>query len=293
MKDALSLFEHATARDPLFARAFAGIALTWGKLATNGYEDFSVVSEKAEPAARRALELGPDLAEAHVAMATVDLLLDRFDDGVVEAEKAIQINPNLADARVSLGILYSHQRTLDDALREFQRAYELDPLSFHALHFLALAARVAGRFDIAFDILGKMKELSPSNPRVYIGLSECYLLQGDYTRSQEMLDAARQLGPAEPLVWLNQGVLYALTGRRREAEDILNRIASAERESIRLYGVLFIQTALGNLDEAYKALDRQAETHTWPFLLSVHPLFRELRKDPRYREFCKKVGIPY
>jgi hypothetical protein len=62
-------------------------------------------------------------------------------------------------------------------------------------------------------------------------------------------------------------------------------------ESVRLLGVLYIRAALVNVDATYEALDRQAETHSWPFLLKVHPLFEELRKDPRYLEFSRKVGF--
>jgi len=62
-------------------------------------------------------------------------------------------------------------------------------------------------------------------------------------------------------------------------------------EGARVYGQFFINTALGNLDEAFKALERQAEIHSWSFNIEVHPLFKELRKEPRYSEFPVKVGL--
>jgi len=62
-------------------------------------------------------------------------------------------------------------------------------------------------------------------------------------------------------------------------------------ERARVYGQFFINTALGNLDEAFKALERQAEIHSWSFNIEVHPLFKELRKEPRYSEFPVKVGL--
>ena len=56
-------------------------------------------------------------------------------------------------------------------------------------------------------------------------------------------------------------------------------------------GEVFIQAALGNLDEAFKALWRQAEINSWFYLTRYFPLLEELRKDPRFLEFCTKVGI--
>jgi hypothetical protein len=65
-----------------------------------------------------------------------------------------------------------------------------------------------------------------------------------------------------------------------------------DRESVRLYGQLFIHSALGNLDEAFKALMRQTEIHSWPGLIKSSPVFDKLRGDPRYAEFCRRVGLP-
>ncbi len=290
---AVALFERAISKDPTFARAYASLAMAWGRMAGGGYEDFSVVVAKAEPAARKAIELDPELAEAHVAMASVGTYLDRFDQAVAEAEEAVRINPNLSEAHLTLAILYSSQRGLDDALKEFQRAYELDPLFYVTGNFVALVARMAGKMSLAWDVLSRLKETSPKNPRVYVSLAEWYMTNGDFVRAQEMLEATRQISPSEPLMLVDQGILYALTGRRREAESVLQERMKDARESARLYGQLFIQTALGNLDEAFKALERQSETHSWPFIIRYHPFFADLRKDPRYPEFASKVGLPH
>jgi adenylate cyclase len=292
LREAVVLFGRAVARDSSFVRAYAGLAHTWGRLASDGYENFTVINDKAEPAARRAIGLGPDSAEAHAAMANVHGYLDRFDAAILEIERAIRINPNLSEAYVSLGVLYVNQRSLDEALTEFQRAYELDPLSYIAARFVTLTAIIVGKEALALEVLARMREVNPTNPKVYVGFAEFYMQKGNFDQAQEMLDRARQINPSEPIVRLDQGVLYALTGRRKEAGEVLNTILNDRSESNRLYGQLFIQAALNNLDEAFKALMRQVETHSWPFLIKSLPIFEELRKDPRFPEFCRKVGIP-
>ncbi|MHB2037084.1 MAG: adenylate/guanylate cyclase domain-containing protein [Nitrososphaerales archaeon] len=292
LRESIVLFDRAISRDPKFALAYAGLAHAWGRLASSGYEDFTTITSKAEPAAIKALEFGPDIAEAHAAMCNIAGFLDRFDQGVAEAEQAIKINPNLSETHISLGILYSTLRGLDDALQEFRRAYEIDPLFFATGTFVAMISRVAGKMNLSLDVLERMKEINPRNPRVYVSLAEWHMTNGDCTKAQEMLDIARQINSSEPSLLVNQGLLYALTGRKKEAEEVLQEVMGNNKEAVRLYGQLHIQAALGNLDGAFSALMRQIETHSWPFLIRFDPTFKELRKDPRFGQFCSKIGIP-
>lgn len=73
--------------------------------------------------------------------------------------------------------------------------------------------------------------------------------------------------------------------------DTLNEILADSKESVRLFGRLMIGTALDDLDEAFTALMRMAEIHSWPFLIRADPFFAKLRTDPRYLEFSTKVGL--
>lgn len=292
IRESISLLEQAIAADPMFVRAHAGLSQAWASLAMGGYEDFLPAVNKAEEEARKALELGPEWAEAHATMARVHSLLDRLNLSMEEAERAIEINPNLAEAHISLGIEYTTFNRLDEAISAFQKAAELDPLSFYAGNHLALAYRVAGRIGESLEVLRKMREHTPNHPRIYAGLAESYMMKREFGTAQEMIDTAMKLGPDEPLVNLDQGLIYAFTGRSKEAEETIEYMMTQKSEGARLYGQLFINTALGRLDEAFKALTRQAEIHSWPFNIESHPLFKDLRKDPRYSEFRAKVGLP-
>lgn len=289
--EAIVLLEKVVKRDPRFVRAYTNLALARVRLAA-GSGEFAVETEKAEIAARRALEVGPEYAEAHAAMARVHANLDRFEEVISEAEKAVEINPSLADAQTSLGIGLTAIGTQDGALEAFRRAYELDPLSFLAGQQLGLALVGAGKKREALLVLEKTKELNPRNPRAYARLAEVYMLDGDFARAQELLSTARGLDPNDNQVKSSQGVLFALAGKKKEAEDTLREIMSSENESSRLWGQLFIQSALGNLDEAFKALMRMTETHSWPAPIGTWPSFEEMRKDRRFAEFRAKVGLP-
>jgi len=145
--------------------------------------------------------------------------------------------------------------------------------------------------QLALPVLERMNALNPRNPRIHNRFAECYMINGDFDKAQEWITRGLELNTREPLLRLNQGLLYAFTGRKKEAEASREEIQGDKLESVRLYGQLFINAALGNLDEAFKALDRTAETHSWPALIKTLPVFAELRKDPRYTSFCGKVGL--
>jgi TolB-like protein/Tfp pilus assembly protein PilF len=292
LREAVSLLERALKKDGKFARAHAALGNTWATLATGGYEDFDVVEEKAEPLIRKALELEPESAEANAAMAHVCNVLDRFDQVRTYGERALRTNPNLADTYVALGVDAASMLRLDEGLSLLEKAHELDPLETYSADLLARVARVAGKNDKAIAVLRKMDQLSPSNPRTLSGLAESYMLAGDFEKAQDYLTRALRAAPHEPLAMVNQGLLFAVTGRRGEAETMLAVIGKESNEAVRNYGRLFISSALGNFDDAFRALDRAAEMHAWPFLIGSLPIFSELRRDPRYVDFARKVGLP-
>ncbi len=292
LKEAVVLFDKAIERDHNFVRAYAGLSGAWLRLATGGYENYDVVTLRAEPAARKALELDPGSAEAHAAMAGVCNVLDRFDQVLVEAEQAIKTNPNLADAYHSIGIYYASMGKFPQSLAAFEKALELDPLAVFTADLAARTARVAGKVEWALATLEKMDTLTPMNPRIINGLAEICMVRGDFAMAQELITKGLGISPTEPLLRLNQGLVYALTGRREEAERSMKEIMTDNSEAVRIYGQLFIQSALGNLDEAFRALDRAAELHSWPYLIASLPIFAELRKDSRYSRFASKMGLP-
>jgi adenylate cyclase len=292
LREAVGFLNKAIGRDPTFAKAHAALAVVLLRLATGGYEDYAVAELQAEPLARRAIELDPASAEAHAAMASVCNVLDRFEQVRFEAEAAVKLNPNLSEAHLAIGIDLATMGRLDEALAAMERAYELDPLAVHVADLLCRTARAAGRVERSFEILERMNSLSPHNPRILCSLAESYMFRQDFDTAQRFLDEGLQVSPREPLLRLNQALLYAYTGRRKEAEEGLAELMQDEVEALRLYGQLFVNTALGNLDEAFKALAREAEIHAWPFLIGSLPAFADLRKDPRYKDFASKMGLP-
>ena len=289
LNDAISLLEDAIAKDPNFSRAYSELARA---LRHQGmYGDYTATMKRAEEIARKAIETGPKSAEAHAAMASVHSALDRFEAARGEVETAITLNPNLSGALHLLGEINGAFGMLDEAVANQQKAYDLDPVSLYAGSMLSDTLRVAGRVEEALQVLARMNELYPNNSYVAQAMSACYIYQKDYQKAREVLETSILAHPENHELKANLGYIAALEGRREEA---LERLREFEGDDtiLRSNAGLFINTALGRFDEAFAALDDLARTHAWPFLIKSEPQLENLHKDPRFSEFCRKVGIP-
>jgi adenylate cyclase len=291
LREAVALFEKAVSKDPGFVRAYAGLAHAQCGLAA-GYEDFALSVEKAAVAAQKSHELGPDSAEAYLALAYVHTFLDKFDLVVSEAEKAIEINPNLSEAYSTLGWINSSMGKLDAGVMDLERAYRLDPMSFRPGSEVSPVFQLAGKERQAQDFLERLRDLYPKNHRVYARWAEFYLVKRDFDGAQEMINTGLEISPSDIDLLTDQGVLYALTDRRKEAVKVLSMIETGPAEASRLQGELFIHAALGDMNDAFKSLTRLAEIHAWPPLVKSLPVFEAMRRDHRFHEFCLKVGLP-
>jgi tetratricopeptide (TPR) repeat protein len=289
-REAIALFEGAIYRDPTLVRAYAGLANAW--IGMTGPAEFATCVKRAEAAARKALELAPEFAEAHAAMARVHDALDRFDEERLELERAIRINPNLADANRLLGWNHAVFGRFDEGIIYLRKACALDPLDAVPASYLIMVLRVAGKVEEALDVVEGLKDLHRRNPLVYVRSANCYMQKKDYARALYEIDTGLTFNPDHHWLKTARGVVYALSGMKAEAKDELRNLMKDESESNRVYARLWMGMALGDLDEAFSALMRQAEIHSWWGLIKFDPLYEELRMDPRFAQFCKKVGLP-
>jgi TolB-like protein/DNA-binding winged helix-turn-helix (wHTH) protein len=127
---AIDYYQQAIAKDPNYARAYAGLADSYALLAPYGAASPSEYMPKARAAALRALELDKDLPEAHTALA---LIVQNYDYDWQTAERefqrAIELNPNYATGHHWYAEHLMWRGRFDEALRESERARQLDPLS--------------------------------------------------------------------------------------------------------------------------------------------------------------------
>lgn len=291
IRRAIELLEHGVEKDPSFARAFAGLSTSWFYLAVNHYEDWTASIEKASNFANRAVQLDPDCDEAHAALAQVFSSNDEFEKAGSEARRAIEINSSNSDAYSLLGMTdFFILDKREIGLKELERSRELDPLRGSAA-ILAFAYDLMGRQAEALDLLMKLRYIQPKNGSVYDDIANHYFMLGDFQNARQTIEDGLKIEPNNMELQISLGILFALTGERDKAKSVLDNLSKSENENNRLDAALYIGATLGDLDRAFDALKRLADTHAWAYHVRVYPFFENLRKDPRYREFCEKVGI--
>ncbi len=292
LREAVELFEQIMSVDNQFARAYAGLAEALDALTSQNFEDFATAVGRAEAAACKALEIGPNRPEAHAAMAWVFLASDRIQEAISEAKKAVSLNTNFARAYEMLGSAYSSLGDLELGIESLEKASALNPLSFQIGHLLCHVYLAAGRRRDALREVERLNQLHPSNPLSFHCLAQYHIGSRDLENAQRAVDAGMKVDPQAPVLIIDQGIVYALAQKRQAAEEQLRIVERNDKESVRLFGQVWICAALGDFGKAFEALMKQAETHSWYTLMKTEPLFEGLRKDPRFAEFCAKVGLP-
>jgi DNA-binding winged helix-turn-helix (wHTH) protein/TolB-like protein/Flp pilus assembly protein TadD len=298
MEKAAEYFEQAIAKDSNYALAYALLADTYYLSAYYGYSSTpsKEMVMKAKVAATRALELDETLAEAHTAMATI--LSDIGDDWEAterEHKRAIELNPNYAMAHLRYAWFLFGRNQLDEALREMRRAQELDPLSTTTNGALAGALLYVRQWDESIKFSQRALEIEPNNYISHLNLGDAYEGKGMYDQAIAEYQKGREIHSTswDPLASL--GHVYALAGRRAEAEKMLAALQELSKKDQRaLYGVAAIYAALGDKDSAFEWLEKGLVAKAVMVRnLKYDPDLDVLKADPRFNNLLKSYGLLY
>ena len=285
MQEAMQLLMDAVENDPTSALAWAGLAYGYAELGHSPFpeEDAYV---RAKMAADRALELDPDLAEAHLGVATYRMYYEWNFEAAEEAfERAIELNPNLVNAHYHLAWLYELYGDDEEALRLGEHTKELDPLSPFYSAWLAEQYRDAGMFDKAIDEAESTLRLRRNYPVANLVLGETYADLGQFDKAIEVHEKLRQ-----NYYW---SFAYAATlgaaGRIDEAREIISKFEKNGDSFV----LVLTYAAMDDLDKAYEWLlkAREEKIPWYPWLLKWFPQTRNLHSDPRVQALNAELGI--
>ena len=172
LETALQYFEFSLEQNPDLALTHSGIAGAWIGLQQMGFVPSSEATPKAETAALRALELDPDLAEAHHCLAVIRSWSD-WKWGAAEKlfKHAIELNPSYGDARGSYSHLLAVLARFDEAQKQIELALQLDPFNawFHGLHGVVL--HMTRLYDEAIEAFQVALRISPNLPFAWLVLT--------------------------------------------------------------------------------------------------------------------------
>ena len=226
---ARQMFRRAIEIDPEYALAYAGLADSCSLLYMNcDAREQNLVQGNA--ASRRALELGPDLAEAHLASGLAHSLSMRFTEAEREFEFAMKLDPKLFEAVYHYGRARVAQGEFAEGAKLFERACALRPEDFQAPYFLAqcyLGMGLKEESDAmhrkSLRLIEERLDLNPDDARA------CQLgaaLAARLGESEAAVDYARRaltINPDDPLLLYNISCMYALLGNPNEALDCLEK----------------------------------------------------------------------
>ena len=292
LRKSLELYEEALEHSPDYAKAWAGIADSWMHLA-----DDYVPPERgytaAKEAAEKALELQPELAEAHTARGKVLGWYEwKFAEGELALRRAVAANPNYAEAHWALGSLLPTTGHVKEALKEIQTAQMLDPLSPVTSYWHARFLLYARRTEEAIAESQRALNLDPELPYGLAMLGRAKLLEGKGEEALESLRRSAEVGGSNTfLAYVVYGL--AATGHEAEAREILERIApEGGADYLRSELLAAIYGELGDPDEAFRQLERAyADRSAGLIYLHLDPMFDSLRADPRMDEMVQRIGL--
>jgi adenylate cyclase len=228
------LYERAIELDPEYAQAHAGLADALAQLILWRWEPREPTLARASAAAARALDLAPELAEAHVAQGHIRSLAGDAEGAVRSFERALALNPELHEAWLHFARHEYARGRFARAAELFEQAYRTRPDDATPLALAASALEATGDHAAAVAMdrralagLRRQAELEPDNPRVH------YLAAGAYARIGEVqagcaeIEKALRMRPDDYGTLYNGACFYSLAGDHARALDLLERAIQA------------------------------------------------------------------
>jgi eukaryotic-like serine/threonine-protein kinase len=286
---AAGLFNQVIAEDPAFAPAYAGLADAWAAMSINRV-DGAVRPDEAfavmKPAAQRALQLDPLLAEAHAAMGVVLSRDWKWADAEAAFRRAIELNGNLSSIQMNFvrSTLWP-QGKVEESVSQLRAALRRDPLSVDLQALLAYVLISAEQYEESIEI---GRRIVPSAPAANDGLNHArQQLARALFQNGERAEAIRRYEQLDSGTDNHRGYSYAVAGRRADAE------AAAARRKDFPAALVLIHAGLGNTGQAFDALERMAdEKDPRVAIYLTYPELASLRADPRMRAFRIRLGLP-
>ncbi len=296
LQKAIDYFKQAIEKDPGYALAYVGLGDSYILLSGFGAAPPQDSFPLAEAAAKKALEIDDNLAEAHTTLGFILCVHHlNFADSIREFERAIALNPNYATAHHWFGdgpLLAVGQ--FDRAIAEGKRAVELDPLSVIITADLGADFLVARRYDEAIDQFHKAIDLDPRFYYAHWNLAQALEMKGDLRGALTEYKKAVELDD-DPFVLALLGQAYAKVGQRDEALKILAQLPQiAAHRYVPSYSFALLHMALGDKDKAIEWLERSYHDGAGLdiIFLKVDPMLDPLQKEPRFQALVKKVFAP-
>ena len=285
-------FQRAIDKDPNYARAYAGLADTYGLMSTWYMVPQNEFMPKARAAAERAVEIDEGLAEAH---ASLGLIAENYDYDWVRAEKefrrAIELNPQYATAHQWYAEFLAWQGRFEEAFAESEQARQLDPMSLIIATDHAVILYYSRQYDRAIAQCRAVLDMDPSFESARTFIARSYEEEGKYAEALAEIDRWRR---PSLWTWAERTYVYSRRGRTEEARQSLAKFEkstpppSANPTTATLVAYLGIEghdQVIGRLERAY------AEHSNAVVQIKVDPMYDPIRNDSRFADLVRRLRL--
>ncbi len=291
-QQAIAFFEQAVAKEPNYARAYAGLADSYALMSSYTLAPQSDLVPKARVAALKAREIDPQLAEAHTSLALIAQSYD-WDWKTAEQEyrRAIELDPNYATAHHWYAESLALQGRFDEAFREIERARQLDPLSLIIATDNGAILYFSRQYDRAIQQLRTVLDMEPDFPRAHI-VEFVYVQKALFAYALADVNKWHRV-EGDPWNWAILAYIYGRSGQPVQARQALQKLEDLNRHRrIDPTALAVAHTGMGNKDEALAWLQKAYLEHSGPLTaLKVDPIYDPLRSDPRFQDLLRRVGL--
>jgi adenylate cyclase len=292
LKKAIEYFDLAVHEDSDFALGYAGLADCYYVLQSNWGVERDVNLEKAKKMIAKALELDPELAEAHATRGMVFQIEDKLKQAEEEFTKAIELKPSYATAHQWYMWVLAPQMRWREALDQIEKAVELDPLS-----------------PIIVDNLGHYylwkreyaKALESYKKALEMGFESAH---GDLATTygrMKMFDDMRREGDSW-VEYVQTSIPFArrfadaysavLQGDKQTLKEIMPELETHFRDpGMNAYWVAVFYFSLCDIDKGFEWLERSYSMNEGLAIMTLEPEFDVVRTNPRYLDLLKRLGL--
>ena len=287
LQKSFDYFQEAVRTDPNYAAGYAGLADYYLVLTNFGIYKF----DEAQKAAQRALQLDPNLAEAHASLG-LSIFYKQKDWKQAEGEfqSAIRLNPNYASAYQYYAIFLAFAGRIPEALNAAQRARELDPLSLAINSYVGHVLYLSRDYPGAEQQLRKTIDMDPNFAIAHYFLAITLVQQHSFEQAIAHARKAQSLWPGNADMNAILAYTYAAAGKRQEANDIERTISG----NARTYTADLALADLALHDESRALAQLTAgldQGKLWWISLPSDPALDPLRENKRFVGVLRRAGL--
>jgi DNA-binding winged-HTH domains len=288
---AIDYLKEATELDPNFAEAYASLADSQYMLFDYNFEVSQETVERSRENLRAALSLKPDLPDALITQAAIQMTHDWDLAGAESSlKRAIEVAPNFATARQRYGSLLIRMGRFPEAMDEFNKAVELDPVSIVAVTNIGMVHFCKKDFAAADNQFRRAIETDDKFSTAHWMLSRSLWQEGRH--DEAVAEIIRGLELDGNKILSQRIEQKALQGGAVEAIRLLLYEWRANPPGTNPHNLAYLSTYVDDREKAIYWLQRSlGEHHPWTLWVRSAPEFEPLQNDPRVQEILKKTNL--